>query len=100
MPDDFGTCWRAVRLYVPLAPTFLVREWVNDAWKKLARARHWAFLKGDLRLTIAASRAVSPVTVTNASATVTSAGLFLAADAGRQFRVGTIPTYTIQAVPD
>lgn len=101
MPQDFGHCWRTVRLYCPAAPTFLVRAWVNDAYKKLAAARRWAFLRGQLRLTINAARTVSPVTVTRGSATVSSVGLFVAGDAGRQFRVGDQPIpYTILTVPD
>lgn len=96
MADDFGTAWRTVRLYVPAAPTFLVREWVNTAWKALARSRHWGFLYGELRLTIAAARALASVVVVNGSTTVTSAGLFLPADAGRQFRGSTFPVYTVQ----
>jgi len=100
MPETFGDCWRRVRLHVPAAPTFLAREWVNAAWKPLGRMRHWAFLQGELRLTIAAERALSAVTVTNGSTTVTSAGLFLAADAGRQFRVTSFPIYTIQTFTD
>jgi hypothetical protein len=100
MPQTFGDAWRTVRLYVPSAPTFLVREWVNVAWKGLARSRHWSFLFGELRLTIAASRALALVTVTQGSATVTSAGLFLAADAGRQFRMTSFPAYTVQTFTD
>lgn len=100
MAQGFGDSWRAVRLYVPAAPTFLVREWVNVAWKELARSRHWAFLRGELRLTINAARTLGAVTVTRGSVTVTSAGLFVGGDAGRQFRVTTFPTYTIQTFTD
>lgn len=96
MAQTFGDAWRRVRLYVPAAPTFLCREWVNVAWKRLAKARHWNFLIGETRLTVNTARAVSPVIVTRGSAVVTSAGLFLAADAGRQFRIGSLPIYTIQ----
>lgn len=96
MAESFGDVWRRVRLHVPAAPTFLAREWVNAAWKPLGRMRHWGFLYGELRLTIAAARSLAVVTVTNGSATVTSAGLFLAADAGRQFKVASYPVYTIQ----
>lgn len=98
--ETFGDCWRRVRLHVPAAPTFLVREWVNAAWKPLGRMRHWSFLWGELRLTILAERALAAVTVVNGSSTVTSAGLFLAADAGRQFRVASFPVYTIQTFTD
>lgn len=98
--QTFGDVWRTVRLYVPAAPTFLVREWVNVSWKRLAKLRHWSFLQSELRLTIQASRSLSPVTVTNGSTTVSSAGLFVAGDAGRQFRVAASPIYTVQTVTD
>jgi hypothetical protein len=98
MADTYGDVWRRVRLHVPAAPTFLVREWVQTAWKQLARARHWGFLYGELRLTIAAARSLAAVVVTNGSTAITSAGLFLPADAGRQFRVAPFPAYTIQSV--
>jgi hypothetical protein len=100
MAETFGDVWRRVRLHVPAAPTFLVREWVNAAWKPLGRMRHWSFLTADLRLTIAVERALAAVTVTNGSTSVTSAGLFLAADAGRQFRVSSFPIYTVQTFTD
>lgn len=100
MADTFGDCWRRVRLYVPAAPTFLVREWVNVSWKRLAKLRHWTFLRGELRLTIGAARTLAAVTVTQGSSTITSAGLFLAGDAGRQFRVGSTPIYTVQTFTD
>jgi hypothetical protein len=98
--QGFSDCWRTVRLYVPAAPTFLVREWVNVAWKQLTASRRWGFLRGELVLTIAASRAISSCVVTTGSPTVTAAGLFVAGDAGRQFQVATYPTYTIQSVTD
>jgi hypothetical protein len=100
MAETFGYCWRTVRLYCPAAPTFLAREWVNAAWKQLAAARRWGFMRGELALTINASRAISACVVTRGSTQVTSAGLFLSADAGRQFQVSTFPTYTIQTFTD
>lgn len=51
MAEDFGYCWRTVRLYCPAAPTFLAREWVNAAWKQLAGARHWGFMRGEVTIT-------------------------------------------------
>jgi hypothetical protein len=51
MAEDFGYCWRTVRLYCPAAPTFLAREWVNTAWKQLLSARRWGFMRGELRVT-------------------------------------------------
>jgi|SRR3990172_3096981 len=100
MPGTYGEAWRTVRLYAPAAPTMLCREWVNVAYQQLTRSRSWAFLRSELRLTIAAARSLASVGVTLGSTTVTSAGLFLAADAGRQFAVGSFPVYTIQTVTD
>jgi hypothetical protein len=51
MADDYGYCWRTVRLYCPAAPTFLAREWVNAAYKQLAAYRHWGFLRGEVTIT-------------------------------------------------
>jgi hypothetical protein len=101
--QTFGDVTRTVRLYAPAAPPFLVRAWVNKVYKDLARARHWNFLRKDLRLTINASRAVALVSVTNGSPIVTSAALFVAADVGRQITFanplsvisGNFPIYTI-----
>ena len=98
MPETFSDVWRRVRLHVPAAPTFLVREWVNAAWKPLGRMRHWGFLYGELRLTIAAERALAAVTATTGSTAITTAGLFLPADAGRQIRWASFPVYTIASV--
>jgi len=100
MAQTFGDCWRTVRLYVPAAPVFLIREWVNVSWKALARARHWTFLRGDLRLTIQAARSLASVTATTGSTTITSAGLFVAGDAGRQIRWASFPIYTILSITD
>lgn len=51
MAEDFGYVWRTVRLHCPSAPTFLAREWVNQAWKQLLAARRWGFMRGDLTVT-------------------------------------------------
>ena len=95
----FGDVWRSVRLQVPDAPALLVQRWVQDAYNALADRRGWAWLRTETQLTVQASRAIE-VGVTNGQTTVTSAGLFVAGDAGRQFKVGSYPTYTIQTFTD
>jgi hypothetical protein len=100
MPQTFGDVWRVTRLHCPAAPTFLAREWVNQAWKQLGASRSWGFLRGELDLTINAARTIATLTVTRGSATVTSAGLFVAADQGRQFKVANFPVYTVQTFTD
>lgn len=87
-----------MRLHVPSAPVFLVREWVNEAWKGACAARRWSFLRGETTLSLAAQRAITACTVTQGSATVTSAGLFLATDAGRQFYLTGTRIYTVVSV--
>jgi hypothetical protein len=100
MPQTYAEVWRSVKLHASAAPTFLVRDWVNDAWKTLCRKRPTAnFLRASSALTINAARSVA-CTVTLGSATVTSVGLFLPADVGRAFRVTTYPYYTVIAQPD
>lgn len=99
MPSTFADVWRSVKLHASAAPTFLVREWVNDAWKQITRLRPTAnYLRANGQILIDTSRAVA-VAVTQNSATITSAGLFLASDLGRQLRISpkayaTIITFT------
>ena len=100
MPSTYSDVWRLVRLYCPAAPTFLAREWVNVAYKQLTAARQWGFLRKEAALTVQAARSLAAVGVTQSSATVTSAALFVSGDAGRQFRIGTYPIYTIQTFTD
>lgn len=97
MPDTYGAVWRMVKLHCPAAPTFLVREWVNDAWKQLTRFRPTAnYLRVLSAIQIAAARTVADAAFTVLSDTVTSAGgNFDATDEGREIRVGTYPSYTI-----
>lgn len=98
--QTYADVWRSVKLHASAAPTFLVRDWVNDAWKSLTRFRPTAnYLRVSAALTIAAARSLS-VTATQGSATLTSLGLFVAGDVGRQFRLQTFPFYTIIAFVD
>jgi hypothetical protein len=92
----FETAWRKVKLRVPMADPFLVRDWVQSAYKDLADRYPWQFLFAETILRTSAS-ATRTVGVTQDSATVTGAG-FVAGDVNRQFRVGDFPIYTITAV--
>jgi len=100
MPQTYAEVWRSVKLHCPAAPTFLVREWVLDAWKTITRLRPTAnYLRTSAAITIQAARTIT-VTATLNSPTLTSVGLFVAGDVGRQFRVSTYPYYTIIAFVD
>lgn len=95
----FGDVWRKVKLHVPSAPPLLCRNWVQDAYRDLCDRRGWTFLVMEGQLVFADARTLT-ATVTLGSATVTSAALFVNGDAGRQFRVGSFPVYTILTVVD
>lgn len=94
MPVNFQDVWRRVRLHVPGAPTFLVRGWVEDAYRRVTDYRGWSWSLIEGQLTWSAARDLA-VTTNFGDQTVTSLGLFVSGDAGRQFTVGTWPKYTI-----
>ena len=95
----YGDVWRKVRLSIPGADPFLARSWVDDAYRELGDYRGWNWLTYQDQLVWQDPRDVA-VTVTAGSTLVTSAALFLAADAGRQFKIGTSPIYTVQTFID
>ena len=87
----FGDVWRSVKLHASSVPTLLCKEWAEEAWKTLARFRPTAnYLRAQAAIQIQAARTVT-ITTTLGSATVTSAGEFVAGDVGRQLRVLTYP---------
>jgi hypothetical protein len=95
--STFGDLWRAVRLQVPAAPALLCQRWGQDAYNTLCDRRGWVWLRKETQLTVQAARTFT-VGVTQGQTAVTSAGLFVAGDAGRQFSVGGFPIYTVQTV--
>jgi hypothetical protein len=97
MAESFQDVWKNVKLHVPGAGVFLVRDWTQRAWKEMARLRPWSFLRGQLQIQIKASRSIT-CTVTVGSTNVTSStNAFLASDESRQFQTYFFPTYTIAA---
>ena len=96
----FETVWRKIRLFVPGAPVFLVRNWVQNAYRTLTDKRQWGWSIFQGQLTFQASRALTSVaTVTQGSTMVTAPiGTFVASDGGRQFTVGSYPIYTVFSV--
>ena len=94
----FGDVWRRVALQVPGAPVSLVQEWVQSSYNTLLGNGHWAWLRATTVLTTQAQRSITLANFTLGSTTVTSAGLFLAADVGRQIRIPNQTIYTIATV--
>lgn len=99
MAQDFENLWRQARNLFPGVPPLVVREWAQDAYERACDEHDWGFLRTEGFFTTLASRSVE-VTVTQGSATVTSVGLFVATDVGRQLRIGTYPVYTIRTFTD
>jgi hypothetical protein len=95
----FAEAWNQAWLDVPAAGALQVRQWAQNAYKRLfdARAWSWRIRRSAFLLQDARDLAVG---VTEGSATVTSVGLFVAGDQGRQFRVGTYPVYNIVTYTD
>lgn len=88
-----------VKAVVPAATTELARHWVELAWMRLAERRNWSWRLRKTAIRIPAAHTTGTVTVTAQSTTVLGAAAgFTAAMAGRQFRVGVSPLYTILAV--
>lgn len=98
MADTFESCWRRVLLHAPEVPVFLARQWIQDVYRELGQSRPFVWLTRETHLSVRASRSVA-VMATNGSTTLTSAGLFLSTDAGRQLK-GTLPIYSIAAFTD
>ena len=94
MPETFGDVYRSVLLHVPVATPMLARDWVTDTLRVAIDRRYWCHVRGEDEIIVAASRAVT-VGVTLNSTAVT--GNFVAADAGRQWRISG-PPYTIISV--
>lgn len=96
MPTTFSDVWRLVRLHVPDAPMMLVRDWVQSTYARLTDFRPWTWTLEPGQMVWQDARTLTDVSVTLGSTQVTSvAGVFLSGDAGRQFRVGTFPIYTV-----
>jgi hypothetical protein len=101
--DTYGTVWRRVRLYCPLAPPFLVQDWVRNATRQFSDDKNWSFMVSEGEFHVGISRS-GAVVFTEGSATVASAGgadgiVFVASDVGRQLRIAAMgPPITIVAV--
>lgn len=98
MAITFEQVWHAVLAHVPSAGPLLCREWVQWAYNEYGTAWAWGDLRVESRITVN-NQKTGTCTVTQGNATVAGGTLtFAATDVGRQFRLGSIPVYTIIAV--
>lgn len=94
--DTFGATVRLVRLFCPLAPFMLARQWVTSAYQEVCDRKAWSWLRAENEFLINASK-TGTVNVTHNSDTVSGGSIaYAASDVNRQFRTGTAsPIYTI-----
>ena len=88
-------------MHCPIADLPLARSWVQFAYTRACQRRFWSHLRADTTLTIGTQR-FGACTVTQGSPTVVpgigaGALIFTSADVGRQFRVASLPIYTLIA---
>lgn len=95
----FEDAYRAVIAHVPLAGAVLAREWVQWAYNEYGTARNWSHLRVESVIQVA-NQKTGTATAVFGSATVTGSVTlaFAATDVGRQFRISSIPIYTILSV--
>lgn len=94
----FEDVWRRVLLRVPMTPPFLAQEWVQTAYNQACTIRNWSHLRAETTLRTKAAVSGTAAVVQD-SATVTGGTItFAASDVGRQFKVSSVPLYTIIAV--
>ena len=96
--STFKDAWLAVSAHAGTPDPLLCRLWCQWAYNQFCDRRGWSHLKAITTITVQAQK-TGICTVVVGNATVTGGTLtFAATDVGRQFRLGTIPIYTIIAV--
>jgi hypothetical protein len=98
----FRDCWNLVSLHADTPDPLMCRAWTQWAYNRFCDRRGWSHLRAETAISVGDQK-IGICTVVQGSATVTGSiavdGMqFAATDVGRQFRLGTIPIYTIIAV--
>lgn len=90
---------RSLRLYVPQLPATLAEQFIRDRYRRVLEARDWSALRTEAEFQLNVSKSDGTVSITRGTDTVTGTGTsFAATDAGRQFKIGTSPIYTVTTV--
>lgn len=90
-----------MQLTASSVPPLLIRAWAKDVFAQLCAGSRWGWQRQITTVRVPAARSLAAITLTAGSPNITSAALFVAADAGRQIwlSVGE-PVLTIQTVTD
>lgn len=95
---NFQDCWQAVAMQAGVPDPMLCRLWTQWAYNQFCDRRKWSNLRAEMAI-VCNDQKTGNCTVTKGSTTVAGGTLtFAATDVGRQFRLGSIPIYTIVAV--
>lgn len=100
--DTYAEIVGRVKLHCPAAGELLARDWVTNAFRRVAERKRWSWLVKTGQFILPPVVNDGTATVTNSSTTVTGNGTAWTGDlAGRQFRIGnSTPIYTIASVTD
>ena len=97
--DTYNAIVGRVILRCPSAGYLLARDWVKDAFRRIAERRRWSWLVKRGQFLAPALYKTGTVTVVRESSTVTGAGTaWTNAMVDRQLKIGTNPIYTITSV--
>lgn len=90
-----------VQLTAADVPPLLIRAWAKDVFAQLCAGSRWGWQLQIGTVRVPASRSLAAIGLTNGQTAITSAALFVAADAGRQIWLGVgEPVLTIATVTD
>jgi len=96
--DTYGKLWRKVLLRCPSAGQGLARDWINNAFRRIAERRDWSWLHKRGQFLTVDVYSTGTASVTHNSTTVTGTDtVWTAAMVGRQFKVADSPIYTIDS---
>ncbi len=97
--DSFNSIWRRVLLRTPAAGSLLARDWVTNAFRRVAERRRWSWLVREGQFLVPVVYSTGTADLTHNSTTVTGTDtVWTEAMEGRQFRASTdAPVYTISA---
>jgi len=99
--DTYSKLVGKVLLRCPSADQLLARDWINNAFRRVAERRSWSWLiKRDQFLAVDAYSTGTASVTHNSTAIVGTGTTFTAAMVGRQFRISGSPIYTVATYTD
>ena len=99
--DTYNSIWGKVLLRCPAADPLLARDWVTNAFRRVAERRPWSWLVKQGQFLTSAVYNTGTVSVTHGSTAVVGSGTtFTSAMVDRQFRISGSPIYDVASYTD